>query len=69
MTLVEDWQNILRKAWSVRLILLSAVLSAIEFALPFVAPSQPSGRFAAGAAVISLAAAVARFVSQPKMHE
>ncbi len=64
--LVSDWRRLIRRAWSVRLAILSAVLSAVELALPFVAPAQPSGWFAGAALLVSLAAAAARIVAQPK---
>lgn len=67
MKLVPEWKRILFKAWSVRLAMISAVLSAAEFALPYIAPAASSRRFAALAAVVSLAAAVGRIVAQPKL--
>lgn len=71
MKLIDDWQLLLRKAWSIRLNLLSALLSAAEFALPLipdgVADAIGRGRFAAAAFAISISAAVARIVAQPKL--
>lgn len=66
MRLLDDWQRLARRAWSVRLAILSAGLSAVEFALPFVAPERPSGWFAGAAVLVSLAAAGARIVAQPR---
>jgi hypothetical protein len=43
---------------------LAAVLSAAEFALPFLAGGAPSGKLAALAAVVSLAAFGARLIAQ-----
>jgi len=45
------------------------VLSALEFALPYFAPSQPSGWFAVAAGCTSLGAAVARIVAQPVLQD
>ena len=68
--LIEDWQFVLRKAWSVRLIGVSCVLSAAEFALPFLPDTVMrhvgQGRFAAAAFLISALAGVARFVAQER---
>lgn len=64
--LLPDARRLLARAWSVRLALLSAVLSAAEVVTSYVAPAQPSGKFAAFAGVLSLAAAVARLVAQPR---
>lgn len=69
MRLIDDWRRTVKRAWSVRLALLSGALSAIEFALPFMAPTVPSRRFAAAAAAVALAAAIARVVAQPKLHD
>lgn len=66
-TLVNDWQRLLRKAWSVRLALLSALLSAIEFGVQYLAPEKSSGAFALVAMFVSLGASVARIVAQPKL--
>jgi hypothetical protein len=41
MKLLTDWQDILKKAWSVRLIILAGVLTGVEAAIPFVKESVP----------------------------
>ena len=33
LLLIDDWHRVLRRAWSVRLMLLAAVLSGLEVAL------------------------------------
>jgi len=43
MTLLEDWKEVLRKAWSIRFIVLAGVLSGIEVILPFFADAIPRG--------------------------
>lgn len=65
--LIDEWRTVLRKAWSVRLMLLAALLGALDTAMPFIAPEHASLRFAGLASAVSLAAAVARIVAQPKM--
>lgn len=49
MKLVANWRRILRKAWSVRQILLAGVLSGLEVALPCIGDADliPTGAFAA----------------------
>lgn len=69
MQLIDDWKRIARRAWSVRLALLSAVLGAAEIAVQFLAASQPTPYFAMAAALTSLAAAIARIVAQPKAFQ
>jgi membrane protein YdbS with pleckstrin-like domain len=69
MRLIKDWARIARRAWSVRLALLSALLGAVEIGVQFLAASQPTPYFAMAAAFTSLAAAIARIVAQPKAFQ
>ena len=64
MTLTSNWKLILKKAWSVRLMFIAAVLSGIEVALPFFADTLPRGPFAALSFVAVALAFVARLVAQ-----
>ena len=69
MTLVDDAKTILIKAWSIRLALLSAALSAAEVALPYFTDFVPPNTMAILAVVTSASAAVARVVAQPAMKD
>jgi hypothetical protein len=69
MNLIDNWKAVATKAWSMRLVLLSAVLSAIEVALPYFDGAMPRGAFAILALVVSVSAAIARLVAQPRLHE
>lgn len=64
MKLTDNWKGILRKAWSIRLMILAGVLSAVEVVLPLFADSIPRGTFAALSGVTVAAAFVARLVAQ-----
>ena len=66
MKLLWNWRSVVKRAWSVRCTFAACVLSAIEFALPFVAPREPSGWFAAAAALCGIAAVIARLMPKPK---
>lgn len=68
MKLHDDWKQILRKAWSMRLIILSAVLSGVEVILPMAQPLQvvPAGVFALLSFATTVAAGIARVIAQPK---
>lgn len=68
MKLGDNWRTVLKKAWSVRLMALAAVLTGAEAVLPFFAPLEPSLWFAGATFVVVCAALVARLVAQPKMH-
>ena len=66
-TLLPEWKQLIKGAWSFRLASLSALLSAAEFGVQYLAPEHTSMGFALGAAVLSFAAAVARIVAQPEL--
>lgn len=67
MKFIDDWKKKAHRLWSVRLALLSAALSAAEFALPYFAPEVPSRRFAFLAFVVGVGAAVSRIIAQPSV--
>ncbi len=64
MKLYDDWKVILKKAWSIRFMILAAVLSGIEVALPYFEEAIPQGLFAGLSALAVSAAFVARLVAQ-----
>ncbi len=66
--LIANWRRVLRRAWSVRLMLLAGLLSGLEVALPFLgdALSIPPGRFAMWSGLTVTAAFVARLLAQKK---
>lgn len=67
MTLIHNWKLIVRKAWSVKLMLLAAILSAIEVALPLMPDALPHGMFAAISGCTVAAAFVARILAQKEL--
>lgn len=65
--LLKDWRKTLVRAWSIRLMLLAALLSGIEAALPYFEPSgRWRGAFAALSGLVTIAALIARLTAQPK---
>lgn len=64
MRLDDEWKTILKRAWSVRLMLLAGVLSALEVVLPLFADFFPRGGFAALSGLTVGAAFIARLVAQ-----
>ena len=64
MSLVENWRDVLTKAWSVRLIALAAILSGIEAVLPMFETSFPKGVFAAASGFVTAGALLARVIAQ-----
>lgn len=64
MTLYGNWRDIVKRAWSIRFMLLAGLLSGIEVAMPFFADSLPHGLFASLSGLAVGAAFVARLVAQ-----
>ena len=64
MTFKPDWREVVKKAWSIRLMVLAGLLSAAEVAVPFFADAMPSGVFAALSGLTVGAAFVARLLAQ-----
>ncbi len=67
MKIRRDWRYILNRAWSVRLIMLSAVLEAINMTLPLFSEQTPRNLFSAMSMSFAVAAAVVRVLNQPGM--
>ncbi len=66
---IPDWRTVLRKAWSLRLMVLAGALSAVEVALPFFQPDLPRGWFALFSGLTVGGAFVARLVAQRNMED
>lgn len=69
MKLVSDWRAVLQRAWSVRLMLLAALLSAAEVTLPFLGDFIAPGLLAALSVLTVSAAFVARLLAQRNMND
>lgn len=73
MTLLHDWQQIIRKAWSVKFMVLAALLSGCEAAVsilqPAIAESLPPGVFASLAGLVTAGALVARVLAQTEVAQ
>lgn len=69
MHLVENWSLLLRRAWSMRLMLLAGALSGAEVIFPLVcADVLPRGAFAVLSFAMTASAMVARLVAQNGVH-
>lgn len=62
--LLPEWRRILRKAWSVRLMIVAGILTGIEAVLPFFMDVIPQGLFSALSFVFVSSALVARLIAQ-----
>lgn len=64
MKLYENWREIVKKAWSIRLIVLAGMLTGCEVMLPIVSSTIPAGMFAGLSFVATTAAFIARLIAQ-----
>lgn len=70
MKLIEDWKVVLKKAWSIKLILIAGFFSGLEFILPMMAELVviPNGTFALLAFISTNAAFVTRVMAQKEIQ-
>ena len=68
---VENWRRVLKKAWSIRLMILAGLLSGLEVALPIIDSfiDVPRGLFAAASGLTVSAAFVARLMAQKGIRD
>lgn len=64
MKLYDNWIDILKKAWSVRFMLIAMVMTAAEVVVPMYADELPRNLFAILSGVSVAGAFIARLVAQ-----
>lgn len=70
MHLIDDWQLVLQKAWSVKFNILATIFGAAEVVVALVQPdSIPNGVFAGIAATVSIISNVARVMAQKEISD
>jgi hypothetical protein len=69
MSLISDWKRVLKKAWSMRLMLLAGLLSGCEAVLPMFSDSIPRGVFAMLTMLVIPLAMLARVIAQKEMRD
>lgn len=69
MSLIYNWRDVLKKAWSMRLMFIAAILSGAEIVLPLFSESIPRGAFAVGSFITVAAAFAARLLAQKGLSE
>jgi hypothetical protein len=69
MALRDDWKDIIKYAWSVKLNTLAGALSFAEFMLPYIQEwyDIPRGTFAVGALLTIIGSNIARIISQKEL--
>jgi hypothetical protein len=66
--LLPEWRWLVRKAWSIRLVVLAGLLSGCEVVLPLFVDAMPRNVFAGLSLLAAVGSAFARIVDQPKME-
>ena len=69
MHLIHNWRDTLKRAWSVRLMILAGILTAIEVVLPLFFDAIPRNVFAVAIGITTAAALVARLIAQKDLDE
>lgn len=71
MSLLSNWKQVLRYAWSIRLIVLAGILSGMEVALPIIDEfvELPRGLFAGLSLLVVGGAFIARLVAQSNIGD
>jgi len=69
MKLIPDWRRVLTRAWSIRLMLLAALFSVAEEALPLMGDFIEPGLLARLSAFVTAGAIVARILAQRNMDD
>lgn len=68
--LIDNWQEILKKAWSVKFNIAATLFGAAEVVVAMVQPASiPHGVFAGIAALISIGANVSRIMAQRELND
>ena len=64
MTLHDNWQTLIRKAWSVKFMVLAFLLTMAEVMLPFFSDAVPQKMFAVLSGLAVAGAFVSRLIAQ-----
>lgn len=64
MTLKDDWRTLVRKAWSVKFMVLAFALTMAEVMLPFFSDAVPPRTFAVLSGLAVAGAFVSRLIAQ-----
>lgn len=67
--LLPNWQQVARKAWSIKFAVLSGICSAGEVAISYFPDSLPRGAMAGLAGSFALIGIVSRFIMQKSLSD
>jgi hypothetical protein len=66
--LIKNWREVLTRAWSARLMILAALFSGAEVALPYCTTLVPPGAMAALSLIVVSGAFIMRLIAQKNME-
>lgn len=66
--LIDEWREVLKKAWSIRFIIITAILNGAEVVLPLFSDSFPRGIFSILSFFSVSGAFLARILAQKEPH-
>ena len=69
LSLLPDWQQLVKKAWSIRLMTLAFLLTAVEVILPFFNEDLPRNLFATLSGISVAGAFIARLLVQQEANK
>lgn len=69
MQVRSNWRRFLRKAWSVRLMLVASILSGCNAVLPYASDFMSRGTFAGVSFLIVTGALLSQFIVQKDMQD
>jgi len=71
MKFASNWKSVLRKAWSIRLMIVAGLLSGVEVILPYLPAflDAPQGVFAALSLLVTAGAFIARLLAQKELSD
>lgn len=67
MKLIDDFEVVARHAWSYKLAILAALLSGADVTMQALTSVMPSAWLSGAAGLVAAAAALSRFIYQPKV--
>ena len=65
--LLTNWRRVIRRAWSIRLVVLAGLLSGCEVVLPLFVDAIPRNVFAVLAILAAIGGVFARVIAQPQI--
>lgn len=66
--IIDEWQKVLKHAWSIRFAIIAGIFAAAEVVLPIFSDALPRGLFAGLSGLATIGSIISRVILQKKMH-